>query len=424
MGLLWVSSSHGLSPKPISLQVELDHSLDSSPMVVTLHFSEPVRALDFSATPYAFVSQDWHLLQKEASLNHSSLAIDLQEPQKQLTFEVTRASDDFIRGFYTPFLKFSDGGLAVFVGHYIPKRIQTQAGWLSSGEIGISLTIKAQDKTNILFSGQRDVIGYQMISGEGRQYAYIGTATPEDSGTYSVVFDPKLPEWIRAAYSQDGAKIFQQYESNIRARLPFKPLFLVSFNDEDVAPRFDGGAIGRQVAINFVGEGWMESAQTSKLSILRLWAHEVAHLWNSQLWRAEGQGAVWLTEGSANFLARAILLELGYISDKQFLAQSEAQVALCSELLTGATIDGLRSRADKYICGEAIFYLAASKQEGEYNAFDFWNEVVNSAGGPTYTVQDFIAALEQSGINEQERVLLANVAMSVPGSMLEAKQVR
>lgn len=390
-------------------------------MVVKLQFSESVRALDFSATPYALVSQDWHLLQKEASLNHSSLAIDLQEPQKQLAFEVTRTSDDFIRGFYTPFLKFSDGGRAVFVGHYIPKRIETHAGWLSSEEIDISLTIKARDETNILFSGQRNVTGYEMIAGEGRQYAYIGSATPQDKGAYSVVFDPKLPEWIRAAYSQDGAKIFRQYELNTRARLPFKPLFLVSFNDGDVAPRFDGGAIGRQIAINFVGEGWKESVLTSKVSILRLWAHEVAHFWNSQLWRAEGRGAVWLTEGGANFLARAVLLELGYISDEQFLAQSEKQVSLCSELLTDTTVDGLRSRADKYICGEAIFYLAASKQGGEYNAFDFWNEVVHSASGPAYTVHDFIAALEQSDVSEQQRVLLRNVVMSVPGSMLEPK---
>lgn len=423
-GLMWASFALALSPEPVSLEVELDRSVDATPLVVKLHFSEPVIALDFSDTPYAFVSQDWDLLQEEALLNHSTLAIELKEPQKQLNFAVARANDDFIRGFYTPFLNFSDGGVAVFVGHYIPKGIKTQAGWRSSDDMEISLTIKAQVKANSLFSGQRNVAGYKMISGESRQYAYIGTGTLEDMGSFNIVFDPKLPAWIRTAYSEDGAKIFQQFESKTRTHLPFKPLLLVNFNDDDVAPRFDGGAISKQVAINFVGKGWMENPQGNKLSILRLWAHEAAHLWNAQYWKAEGRGAVWLTEGGANFLARAVLFDLGYLSEEQYMAQSEEQVARCRELLKEATLDELRNRADKYICGEAVFYLAISKQGPEYDAFDFWSAIVNSANGSTYTVEDFIAALEQSDITEPEHASLVNVATSVPGSMLDTKGAR
>ena len=402
-----------------ALHLELSRGELEYPISVQLQFAEPVSAVDFSTTPYNFVSGDWLLDANAASLNHAALTIELHEPQKNLHIEVSRANNDFIRGFYTPFLNFSDGGQAIFVGHYLPKRIKTSRGWQSLEQQRITLTITSSENEYTLFAGLSNVQDTSITPAQSMQYAYFGKQALQSSNEFHSVFDPGLPSWMQDTFADKGLEIFQQLTIETGVELPFKPLLMVAYQPGSQARQSDGGVSNHQVTLNFIGSGWDETPDQHKQGVLSLWAHELVHLWNSQYWEAEGPGLVWLSEGSADFLARALLLEAGVLSPIDYHAQSREQVEICNRILNETPLEDIRRRADHYVCGEAIFYAATGQSGGSEEAFRLWRTLVNQRDGLSYSREDLIAVIQNQGLSEIYTARIIDVIKSVVGAQLE-----
>lgn len=356
-------------------------------------FSEPVSELSFEYTPYAYVDSAWSVKSDGGALDMASLRVLLDTPQKSLSVKVSHPYDLMVRGFYTPFLNFTDGGNALFVAYYFPARIKYNGGWEELDLYAKRLTIRAPEGEAVWFDRAAGSAEREVTTDQIYQYAYVGGANVHHADRFDILLDDGLPEWIRAAYLKAIPELMLFYQNKMNAVLPFKPLFLVNFKSDPGYPRIDGGAINKQVAVNIVGDGWHQDPENNLVNTLSLMAHEISHLWNAQYWHTSESTPIWMLEGGANYFTQKALLNLGYITLDDYSKNVIRQVDACEKLLNNNAFNQWPNYADHYTCGEAIFYLGDAMLSNP-KELELWQLIVDNLSGSSYTQVDFVKALE------------------------------
>ncbi len=296
----------------------------------------------------------------------------------------------------------------MFIGHYLPAKIKVDEVWIDIADITLTLTINALKSDNVIFTGLNEVNNLKISISSIKQYAYIGNLAVKTNEKFNIILDPKLPNWIQKAYLKAIPEFYSYYETNTQAKLSFAPLFIVNFKLGNMRSRFDGGAINKQIAINFVGDGWEQNTEANLNNVLSLLAHEMAHFWNSQHWKLAINSQIWMYEGGANYFAKNALLNFDYITNEEYIKHFRNQADKCIKALNKNSVDKLHNRSDAYICGEVLYQLSASMIGGADN-LDIWNLIVNNQATLNYSEKDFIQALYKANVNKIDIATIENI---------------
>lgn len=373
-----------------TLHIELEPTIENDGWVINYQFSDAVDALNFESTPYGFLSSDWEINQDVAAFDFSKLHLKMTQPGQAFRVMIKGFNDAFYRGFYTPFLNFSDGGTAIYIGHYLPRSVNIANQWVALEDITTKITINNTGSSNVIFAGKNNIKQLELKPKTARQYAYIGPQLPAAHQDFNLIMDDQLPEWIRREYQQFIPKLFNYYQNGFKSKLTFKPLFMVNYKSADNNTRLDGGAINQQIAINFIGSGWQDGEAKNLINVQSLLAHEMAHLWNAQFWQSSDERSKpWLHEGSANYFAYQSLLALGYMNQTDFEKHLKKQQESCALALQQAPINQFKNRKHVYACGEVLFNIT-NQLKDRTDAFGFWHEMQTRSPDNNYSQQHFV----------------------------------
>lgn len=310
---------------------------------------------------------------------------------------------------YTPFLIFSDGGVAVYDAHYglVPLKAAADAATLPSDLNGMkveeprgTLAIVNPGGT-LLYKGMTTADRARgNFEGSGA-YAYSGPARPIETAAFAGILDPGLPAWIHTELNDFTPKLFALYRDRLGPSASGRPMALVAWGGADMPGQsFGGSVLEGTVVMRISGTKTVDSSPAG-LSRLRWFiGHESAHFWMGQTVRYERRADAWITEGTADLLAIRALQKLvpGYDAG----AELQREVDECLKVNgPGKPLSGASERGDmraNYACGATLLLIAeaaARKRDPQADAFSWVRGLIdaNRADGKV-TQADWLAAFE------------------------------
>jgi hypothetical protein len=223
-------------------------------------------------------------------------------------------------------------------------------------------------------------------------YVFTGTATATRTEKLTLVADPGLPAWLVDDTARVLPDYFASYGVAMGVPLDVSPLVLVS----QIAPdaRIDamrGKTMTALIQLEAVGNEWTRSTPTRRRRWAELLAHEAFHLWNGQIARrGDDKLDVWLSEGSAVFMAGLALQRAGLLTpdayEKRILRSANECIASLGGPLHVELADPIY-----YACGELVHFLVDRALADRGGATAVWAKLI--ARG-SYTTSDFVDAID------------------------------
>lgn len=311
---------------------------------VTYRFSSPVTEVTLP-TVSDYRQKSWNITTPRIHLKtdgDNDMISAGGKPFSSMTVEVA-AWHGPVQKAYAPFNPFSDGGVAMYLGHL--------QGDVKRGNEALVMA------TDITLTGlaQEHVVPppvNKFMPGGARGYAYFGPAVPVRSGSTQFLIDPQLPAWARDTMLDAGAKVSAYYEKAYQRRLKSELTILASLVGlESSGLSLNGGAVMGQLAYRFGGKQMMDDHPKKRELLARIVAHEMAHLWQMNLDRGGvGDDDPWIHEGGAEAMALDALLQTGLVGADKVGAYRAAQTATCDKLgQSVSTYEGI------YACGLVRF---------------------------------------------------------------------
>jgi len=316
-----------------------------------------------------------------------------------------------IRAGYTPFIPFSDGGVAVYTGQFelldAADRAAVEAldGRLSNwtgDQNPIPLTI-ISDRP-MLIDGRRETDRAELFADGGGQYIYLGESEVVEGENFVGVIDPGLPAWIRDDFDETLGLIFSGLEARFGYGLSDRATVLFAYRGDDVQGLSNkGGALpGNVLALESAGTALQKPSDDIITYFDFFFTHEAAHLFQAASGKRLGnQDSSWIHEGHANAVAYRFLVDQGLQSRAAYETRLAETYARCVTELDGRTLsDTLRTgRVGAYDCGELIA-LASDSALKSHDLFDLWARIVAVAPDDrNYEAEDYFTALLDLGAN-------------------------
>lgn len=310
-------------------------------------------------------------------------ALIFDTPIDRVSFEITPHTEGIPQD-YTPFLGFSDGGLALFTGQFevLPvadrAAIEALGGDLTNFQGDQpALGVRVRSARPMLVQGERISGAAEHVSTGGGTYVYIGDSDLQEGKSYIGVIDSALPDHLRETLDDDLAALFGIYEDRWGFALPTKGTIYYAFEGFD-RPGYSnkGSVIGTDLMVlQSSGEGLRAPDPDSRIRNLWFFAHEGAHMFQSQVMREFSVGPdAWIHEGGANTMANSAIQALPDVPLS--FAEREYRTAFdaCANdlehgSLQTAHVDG-RFYAH-YHCGQ-IFNAAADAALADHDLYGFW----------------------------------------------------
>jgi hypothetical protein len=334
---------HAEDKPPIALVVEITH-VGKDAWRVDYQFSRPVTAIKLDAVG-DYRQKAWKLVTPGMRLT-SEAGNDLiaagGKPFSRASIAI-QTFDGMAPKSYAPFNRFTDGGTALFLGHF-------------NGE-ALRGTEVLRMRTDIRLKGlaQENVVApplNRLAPGGERGYAYFGPAQPVRYGAASFLLDPKTPAWMRETLLDAGAKMSAYYEKAYRR--PYKDALLVMFSVsgfEEKGFSLTGGAVLGQVSYRFDSSVNLNDHPKYREMVARMVAHETAHLWQQNIDRGGiADDDPWVHEGGAEAMALDGLQQTGLWTPDTVADYRKARTALCDTL--GNSVDSFDGI---YACGLVRF---------------------------------------------------------------------
>ncbi|WP_426106837.1 hypothetical protein [Massilia sp. TSP1-1-2] len=334
---------HAITAPDAAVKVNVTHVAKDS-WRVDYQFPQAVTAIKLAKVG-EYRSTAWNILTPrmrmttDAELDVISLG---GKPFRTLSVEIDRYNGK-LQKFYAPFNGFTDGGVALFLGHL--------QGDVQRGKQSAAMS------TDIRLTGlgQENVIApplNKLAPGGERGYAYFGPAKPYRSGTTVFLIDPQTPDWARETVLDTGAAMGRYYEKAYQRPLKDEMFVMVGIVGFD-APglSLNGGAVLGQLAYRFEGKQLIGDHPKKRELLTKIVAHEMAHLWQMNVERGGvGGNNPWVHEGGAEAMALEALQQTGLWNTEQITAYRAAQRASCDKL--GDTVT---SYEGIYACGLTRF---------------------------------------------------------------------
>ncbi|WP_052507783.1 M1 aminopeptidase family protein [Sphingomonas hengshuiensis] len=313
-----------------------------------------------------------------------------------------------LRADYSPFLLFSEGGAAVYDGHYeiYPLQSAEAAAALPDDLNGVPLD--AGGRIEIAAPGGR--VLYRGVAHRGRfrrdlggesGYAYVGRTPVIETPALAGIFDPGLPPWIRAELDTFTPRLFALYRARLGPSIAARPMALVSWGGAKRPGTSLGGSVLEAMVVLQIEGAQTVAATPAVLQRVRWFlGHESAHFWMGQTVRYARRADAWIDEGSADVMAVRALERLVPGYDARDAFQREVDDCI-RENGPGMALSGASARGNtraNYACG-AVLLLAAEgavrKREAGADAFTWLRGLIdaNRADGKV-TQADWLAAFD------------------------------
>lgn len=366
--------------------------------VVTWQLATPASALIFDRrTPSnrheSWVPADGVTWSRDPSGDYETLVA--QSPRQEFT--VFFQSDDRGAG-RTPALNvpFTDGSRLLFTGILGAYAFACEPTCTRRGQRLSRRWIFRSDPTRLLrvfdTEATAEVVWNEPAGDMRGTYVFAGTAAATRHEKLTLVADPALPAWLVDDTARVLPGFFASYGKTLGVPLDVSPLVLVSQTDPDArVDAMRGKTMAALIQLEAIGNEWARATSTRHRRWAELLAHEAFHLWNGQIARrADDKLDVWLSEGSAVFMAGLSLERAGLLSRSAYEARIIRSANDCLASLHGP----LHAELDDpvyYACGELVHFLVDRALADRGGASAVWAALV--ARG-SYTTADFVAAID------------------------------
>lgn len=273
-----------------------------------------------------------------------------------------KLSDD-----YTPALRFTDGGVALFSGQFdlFPLRSAREAAKLPSDLNGVPM---AQTDLSMNFSDGRSRLVH---GGDSPTYVFLGPTRAVETREVITLLDPALPAWLHASLAKDVPALLQRYSQQLGDTSTDKPTVIVSWKGP--TPGFisrGGGVLFGQIVMEYEGEGLVQETPERRAEDLWFVAHEAAHFWLGQTVAYEFARDSWITEGGADLLAARVIAELKLPFD--WRGQINQSITECASLTRRRGVESARDRGEHrayYSCGLVLGLIAEGVTRKPFHEF-------------------------------------------------------
>ena len=236
-------------------------------------------------------------------------------------------------------------------------------------------------------------------------YVYFGQARPISLPSATVVFDANMPPWLVSLTRTHLPPILKYFYTSLQPSGTGKPLILASVQRGRPGRRTKGGALDRVFQIAAQGDAWQEPSTSGKHHWLRTLAHESSHLASGSVGAGPSERERWVSEGSASYLEKRALLDLGWLPRQDYDQQMVRDANRCMlSLQNDAMWPELPDSELEWTCGawamrlldaelrmrtrRRVNLLAALRQtlrhaearHGRYTTEDFLSRVESLAG--------------------------------------------
>jgi hypothetical protein len=387
---------------------------------VAYDFDRPHQALIFERAPGSRAGR-WRPLTPGVRVV-SAGGIDamiFDEPSEGAAFAFDPYTQDIPRD-YTPFLPFSDGGLALFTGWFMLmtaeslEAIEALGGSFDSWE-GEQLTLATTLEADVplVAEGKRVASPYTDASADGT-YIYLGDAAPVSGESFVGIIDQGLPAWLQARLDGDLYAVFLAHEAAWGIELQDKATVLLAYRGAD-DPGFSnkGSVVGNVLAASVSGQAVLRERPEILPYLNWFFAHEAAHLFHTSAGAPQIDSEdAWMHEGAASAMANGIAGALGGGPDYA-LKEYATSLERCDATLSGRpgrTIEGGGGDFDvAYHCG-ALIALLTDAILPEHGIADFWREAGRGwEEGADFRTADYVALLSRLGGEPDQVQALADL---------------
>ncbi len=364
---------------PVSVSLSLTHT-GADKWRADYVFGEAVDGLRLGPALAGYRKQAWRVLTPGLAL----VETDGQEairgsgkPVTALSVEVTLFLP-YAMNNYTPFDRFSDGGTDVYTGFFDGEAMQGE----HARPLRLSLHLTGLADEHVITP---------VLSAPGDAgYAYFGPRKPATAGAATLILDPRTPDWMAAMLLETTATISTFYEKAFQRKLGYQPLLLLSIgNLEQPGLSVKGGAIGKQVVYRLEGKALMGGSPTVRQYCMELIAHELAHVWQSNVARGGiGEKEAWIHEGGAEAIAVAALRQSGLFGKDEAALYASKLIDECAALK--GSVDSYRG---VYACGFKRF------ADYDQDIFALWKAMMETSetSGEVYSTAMIDAVRQRPG---------------------------
>lgn len=325
-----LSGAQARTPAPLRTELTLTH-VAANKWRADYVFSEPVTAVDLGAQIGAYRKQAWRPLTPgvELRLGADKEQLHSSKPLTRLSVEIS-AYDGYVDNNYAPINRFSDGGSHFYLGFL--HGVLRQRGRERS--MDVALKLRGLHGETVVAPGRpgTDLAGY----------AYFGSGRPAPMGRTMVIVDPLAPPWLLEVIQETSAKVSAFYEQAFQRPLLQAPLVAIAVTGFDGKPgsmNMKGGASGGGITYRLQGQGLIEDHPRKRQYLASLVAHELAHLWQTNLKRGGvGEDEPWIHEGGAEALMLAALRATGIFTEEATEQYAQRLLKECDQLKDDLTV--------------------------------------------------------------------------------------
>ena len=385
----------GAEPGALSGSLTLRH-VASDVWQAEYRFDQPITAVDFGPPIVEFRRSAWTVRTPDAALVSEAgneLVRGEGKPFQSLQLEVHQY-DAWTHDAYVPMDRHSDGGTAIYLGHFMGRALQDGV----ARDLALRIRLEGLgDETAFLPAEANEGHGV---------YAYFGPQQIVESGSLRALIDPATPAWIRDALADTGSRVAAVYEARLGRPAPATLALIVGAGGLD-APGYSikGGALPGQLVYKLEGSDLRQDSPEGRRRMQQLAAHELAHVWQANVARGGiGQTQPWVHEGGAEALSLAALQASGLWTADEVAEQGARLVDECraAEAARAADASLAPTWRDNYTCGYARFDAFA------LGPFQLWQRLIaqTEASGEPYSeamIDGVLAAGEGGAVPSTQR---------------------
>jgi hypothetical protein len=359
---------------------------------------KPAERLDFARTgPYARLPK-WRVETKGYSLIHDDQGdaiVKSPGAKAQKTIAVSFPVDTVVPvKDYQLFDAFSDGGLALYTGHFNLK-----------GSRSTTFELVPRRNEHLLVGGKLFARRTKWVddgAGEGT-FVYYGKVKPVETPYMIGILDPGAPKWLDQKLDIALPQLFADYARLTGVALAQRPTVLFSFEParDRNSTTWKGGTLDGLIQLHV--EAAADGAEDRDLleRFVKFIAHESAHLWNGQMFHGPESGASWMHEGGADAFAWRAVRRAGILDDAGLDARLTSDLNDCVSAVGSRALDDVEKSGDfkpAYSCGATLAWLTEAAT-GDLHAF--WKSLFRASEehGRHYDEAMYLSLLKQ-----QERV--------------------
>jgi hypothetical protein len=295
---------------------------------------------------------------------------------------------------YQLFDPFSDGGLALYTGHFNLK-----------GSKSTTFELVPRRGEHLLVGGKvftRRTRWTDDGRGEGT-FVYYGKVKPVETPYMVGILDPGAPKWLDQKLDATLPQLFADYARLTGVTLAQRPTVLFSFEKarDPHSTMWKGGTLDGLIQLHV--EAAADGAEDRGVleHFVKFIAHESAHLWNGQMFHNPESSQSWMHEGGADAFAWRAVRRAGILDDAGLESRLTADLNDCLSSIGSQALDDVEKKGDfgpAYSCGATLAWLTEAAT-GDLHAF--WKALFSASEehGRRYDESLYLSVLKQ-----QERV--------------------